>query len=398
MTPTTPGFIGNRLTEAREARQLTMTSLADLVQVSRQIISEYEKGTKNPSPDVLIRLANTLAMPMQFFMRPAVPEEEGHSVFFRSMAAATLQARRRAARRLRWLRRVVDWLRQFVVFPPGSFPELGPPADPGRIREEDIEEAALEARRYWRLGEEPIPNVVGLLERAGGFVARQELAADKLDSLSEWPASSPQPYIVLGTDRASAVRSRMDAAHELGHMLLHRNVPASLHNRQPEFNMLEKQAFRFAGAFLLPEAPFTEDFYAHLGRITAFIPLKSRWLVSIQAMLMRASGLGLVSPERQQNLWRSLTRQGWRQREPLDDTLDPELPRLLRRSFELVLAKGIGDSRTIELQLLLKAEDIEGVCGLPAGYLESVSQPAELKTVTRKPADTPHILRLRDAR
>jgi Zn-dependent peptidase ImmA (M78 family)/DNA-binding XRE family transcriptional regulator len=396
MTSATPGFVGSRLTEAREARQLTMTALADLVHVSRQIVSEYEKGTKNPSSDVLMRLASTLAMPMQFFMRQPLPENKEHPVFFRSMAAATLQARQRAARRSRWLRDVVQWLRQFIIFPCASFPSFEPPADPRSLREEEIEQAALEARRHWSLGDEPIPNIVGLLEAAGGFVARQELDADKLDSLSEWPADSPQPYFILGTDKASAVRSRMDAAHELGHMILHRNVPASLHNTQPVFNLIEHQAFSFAGAFLLPESAFAEEFGAHLGNITAFIPLKSRWLVSIQGMLMRASALRLVSPERQQNLWRSLSRQGWRLREPLDDTLEPELPRLLRRSFDLVLSKGIVDRQTLEVQLCLRAADIESVCGLPAGYLESASQPTKVQTQAPDPESAPRILRLRD--
>ncbi|MCX5655170.1 MAG: XRE family transcriptional regulator [Planctomycetota bacterium] len=393
-----PGFVGSRLTEAREARQLTMVALADLAGVSRQIISEYEKGSKSPSVDVLGLLADRLAVPMRFFITPTAPERAEGPVFFRSLVASTLQARQRAVRRRKWLERIVNYLRQFIVFPPASFPDPGLPEDPRTLREIDIEQAAIETRQYWNLGEGPVPNMVGTLEGAGGFVVRQELGADKLDSLSEWGLDSPQPYFVLGTDKASAVRSRFDAAHELGHMILHRRVSKSLHREAATFSKIEEQANAFAGAFLLPERTFVDDFYAHLGNVNAFVPLKSQWMVSIQAMLMRAKALNLLSEDRERNLWRSLSRQGWRLREPLDDNLEPEAPRHIRRSFDLALAKGFFDRQTLELHVNLRAADIESVCGLPPGYLESSSQPVELKTQAPNPVDAPRVLRLRNTK
>ena len=393
MNPTTPMFVGERLTEAREVRQFTMAMLAERIDVSRQIVSEYEKGAKKPSADVLARLAGTLAMPMSFFLKSFPPEVTTGPVFFRSMAAATLQARQRARRRCQWLQRVVEYLRQFVAFRAASFPDLQPPSDPRHLREEDVAHAAAAARQYWKLGDDPIPNLVGLLESAGAFVVRQELWADKLDSLSRWDADSPQPYFVLGTDKASAVRSRFDAAHELGHILLHRRVSEPLHNGPAVFSLMEDQAHQFAGAFLLPERAFVDEFLMHLGNINAFIPLKSRWMVSIQAMFMRAKGLNLISPERLQNLWRSLARQGWRLREPLDDELSPESPCLLRKSLDLVLGKGIIDGRTLELHLGLKASDVASVCGLPSDYFEKVTQPLELKPGTSESDGPDRIIR-----
>jgi Zn-dependent peptidase ImmA (M78 family)/transcriptional regulator with XRE-family HTH domain len=398
MTAAMPGFAGSRLTEAREARQLTMVALADLAAVSRQIISEYEKGTKSPSVDVLERLADRLGMPMRFFITQIAPKKAGGTVFFRSMVSSTLQARQRAVRRRQWLERIVTYLRQFVVFAPASFPDLKPPEDPRTLREDDIEQAAIDARRYWNIGEGPIPNVVGILEGAGAFVVRQELGADKLDSLSEWGLDSPQPYFVLGTEKASAARSRFDAAHELGHMLLHRKVPKSLHGEAATFSKMEEQAHAFAGAFLLPERTFVEDFHFHLGNVNALVPLKSHWLVSIQAMLMRAKALNLMSDDRERNLWRSLSRQGWRLREPLDDRLESESPRLIRRAFDLCLSKGVYDRQTLELHLNLRAADIESVCGLPQGYLEGASQPVALRAQTPKQDDAPRVLQLRQTK
>lgn len=49
----TPGFSGQRLREAREARGLTAISVSELAEVSVQAVYHYESGRMSPSPDVL---------------------------------------------------------------------------------------------------------------------------------------------------------------------------------------------------------------------------------------------------------------------------------------------------------------------------------------------------------
>jgi len=61
--------------------------------------------------------------------------------------------------------------------------------------------------------------------------------------------SRPTPerrVVILGSDKGDKARPRFDAAQELGHLVLHRDHP------EPGNRALEKQAHRFAGAFLLP--------------------------------------------------------------------------------------------------------------------------------------------------
>ncbi len=60
-------FNENRLEEARLARALTQTSLAELVGVTRQQVSLYEKGTNAPSPDIFESLCAVLRFPAAFF-------------------------------------------------------------------------------------------------------------------------------------------------------------------------------------------------------------------------------------------------------------------------------------------------------------------------------------------
>ena len=60
MRPGTPGFSGSRLRSAREARGLSGAVLAELVEVSRSAISQYERGIQTPSPKVVQEIADKL--------------------------------------------------------------------------------------------------------------------------------------------------------------------------------------------------------------------------------------------------------------------------------------------------------------------------------------------------
>ena len=69
------------------------------------------------------------------------------------------------------------------------------------------------------------------------------------------------PYVLLNSDKECAVRSRLDLAHELGHICIHQAIPESTLNKQEFFTLIERQAFRFGSAFLLPEKAFLDDVF-----------------------------------------------------------------------------------------------------------------------------------------
>lgn len=77
-------------------------------------------------------------------------------------------------------------------------------------------------------------------------------------------------------------------AHELGHLLLHYKVEFSLLDNKSH-REYEQEANLFAGAFLLPEKEFTEDFsmLIKMSSPDSYIDLKKKWVVSIQAMAYR---------------------------------------------------------------------------------------------------------------
>ena len=141
---------------------------------------------------------------------------------------------------------------------------------------------------------------------------------------------------------------------------------------RPTLALMEDQAFRFAGAFLLPSQPFARDFA--LPTLNALKSLKKKWKASIGLMIKRARELDLITEEQAQRLWVNRSRQGWNKREPFDDEMEPEQPVLLARSIRLLV-----ESKTISMDDLLSAiplsaEDIEVLTVLPRGFLTPVDE------------------------
>lgn len=367
----TPGFSGSRLREAREVRGLSVISLSELALVSPQAVYHYENDKTSPSPDVLDRIADALRLPRSFFLLPSRAEERG-TIFYRSMASATKGARNRAEHRTVWLRDVAGYLSEFVSLPEGNFPALALPGDPLLLSDDEIEEAAGEVRRYWRMGDGPVANMVLLLENQGAIISRDQLGAESLDSLSEFSAKDQRPYIVLGTDKGTPVRWRFDAAHELGHIVLHGHVSPTNLARPELHKKIEGQAHRFASAFLLPLASFGEDLFA--ANLDAFRALKPKWKTSIGMMIIRARHAGLLSEATEKSLWISYSRRKWRRSEPYDDSMEVEEPRLLRRAFEVLLESGAQTPADVTGRLGLPSFDIETLAGLTNGYLSDYAR------------------------
>ena len=362
----TPGFIGERLASARQARGLTASSLAELVGIHAANIHNYEHDKQSPSPRVLRTLSDTLKVPQAFFLK-AMPKLGAGRLFYRSLSSATKAARSKGERRFEWLKEIVSYLGEYIDFPELNVPAFNIPDDIAAITVEQIEEIASECRQFWSLGNGPVSDVVMTLENNGVFVARTSLDAEKLDAFSQWDDMLSAPFVVLSSDKASAVRSRFDAAHELGHLVLHRKVDDRQLRTPRLFSLIERQAHRFAGAFLLPEKEFLSEVWTP--SIDAFRSLKGHWKAAIGLMIMRCHDLGVLSEDQAKRAWVNMSRRGWRKREPLDDELKPEVPVVLQHALKLLDAEGIKTKEQMVLELRLRPVDIESLVSAEPGFL-----------------------------
>jgi len=378
----TPGFIGERLRQGREARGLTAIALSELVDISRQAISLFELGNASPQPDTLDEIAERLNLPVSFFLLP-MRKSIYSAVFFRSMCAATKMDRGRGGSRMEWLLElIVPYLQRFVSFPKTNLPLLDIPENPAHLKDEDIEELAIQTRRAWGLHDGPISNLVRLLENNGILVTRLELDSPTLDAFSQYIITNNTPLVILGANKQSAVRSRFDAAHECGHLILHRHLNNSLLKNTTIFKLIEQQANRFASTLLFPRNQFAGDYT--IPTLNAFQALKSKWIVSIGMIIKRAYDLEFISEEHYRRLWINYNRRGWKKDEPLDNKIPIEKPVLLKRALKLIIENQLRTPEQILTDIPLSRRDIEELLYIPSGSLASSMPKLELKSKIEK--------------
>ena len=368
-----PGFVGSRLREAREARQMTAVALSELIGVTPSGISLYERGHSSPSPDVLQKITAALNFKNAFFMRPEedTTDTSRQTIFERSRSSATKATRMRAQHRRVWLREIIQYLNKFIEFPMPDVRSSPFQSNWLSTSDADIESAAKDARRFWNLGDGPISNVTLLVENHGVVVTLIDMNANNLDAFSTWDSADDRPYIVLGSDAQSAFRTRFNVCHELGHLILHDNVSPSEFNDRKYFGIIESQADRFAAAFLAPATTFAVDMTTP--SLEVFRILKPKWRTSIKMMIHRAQELEIIDREEARRLYINYNRRGWNREEPLDGDYQLEKPRLVRRAFEAIAENSIIERSQISAALPFNPEDIEQLANLPYGYLSEDS-------------------------
>lgn len=375
------GFQPDRLVQARLCRGLTQTALATMVGRSSGTVSKWEKGDQVPEADALERLSERLAIPSSWFLTRPLTYGDG-VCFYRSNASVTKEAQTIAHIRLKWLNEVSVSLQSWIDWPTVNIPRLGK-NDYLKISDGDIEEAAQACRAEWNLGMGPISDMTLVLENAGAICVREELGFTRMDGASQWFDTDGRPYVFLAADKANGVRSRFDAAHELGHLVLHRDITGvEFSKRYPE---LERQAHLFAGAFLMP----AESFAGELVRpsLDTFIALKPRWKVSVGAMIMRCRQLEIIDEDYATRLWKNYSARGWRKGEPLDERIEFEPVRLLPRAVNLLLSDGGLTKEGLLAAIGLGAADCERLCGLPEGFFTQQSTVSRLDSVRLKKDD-----------
>lgn len=363
-------LIPSRLRDARKLLRMTQGELGDLTDVSRQAISAFERGEKSPDPRTFSLLANALRQPVAFFTTDDAPKfGETSPSFYRKFGPETLRRNEACGVMGSLLVQLARHFDDFINYPAVDLPDFGEQSLDG-VR---IDEIAEELRRHWGLGLGPISNVLALLESKGIIACHYELTGEKVEAFSFW--NGPRAFIFMASEKEVAVRRRFDLAHELGHLVLHRYVDSSDLEDKASLKKLEREADRFAGAFLLPRGSFPNEVYTP--RLDAFIDLKQRWRVSIQAMIYRCSDLGVLDEWQVLNLRKQISFRKWRSKEPLDDpnVLAVEEPRLLARAFDLLNKAGVMDVDRLLSAIPINPALVEELCALSPGALANAPSP-----------------------
>jgi Zn-dependent peptidase ImmA (M78 family) len=373
------GFQKDRLCQILAARRLSQVQLASMVGVSSGTVSKWRAGSQAPEREALDRLAGVVNVTPEWFTRPTVAKVS--LPLFRSNASAHVAAREMLEARLEWAQDLALTLMEFV-----DYPELNLPTrdytDPEQITSEDIEQAASECRDFWRLGKSVIQDLALAAEGAGVIIIREETGIAQIEGLSAWSEVLERPFILLSSDKDNGYRSRFDLAHELGHLVLHRNIKRP--SERDRHKLLEQQAHRFAGALLLPAENIANEVRLPV-TMDDLLLLKRRWGVSAAAIIMRLHALELLTEDEKLSLFKRRSARWGAKSEPGDGDRSPEHPRLLRRAIDLLVDENVMPLDAIPRHIGLASSDIEMLAGLNEGYFQGKSkvvQFARLKTMS----------------
>jgi Zn-dependent peptidase ImmA (M78 family)/transcriptional regulator with XRE-family HTH domain len=304
---------GSRLTQAREFALLTQKALAGDIGVSQATLSNAERDRYELPFGPLAEFAAVTGFPTGFFQEPPRVIFDGLPTHFRARAGMSAKEANQAKRAGEVITEAALLMRDKLVGPPLTLQSCS----------RSPEEAACRTREALGLSPgEPALGLPVLLEHAGILVIALPLPNTRRDAFSLWFEDHPV-LALLDTDAGD--RQLWSTAHELGHLVLHRQVGAS--------RELEHEADEFAMHLLTPLEAMRRDVPEH-PTIQDFALLKRRWGVSIAALVRTARRLGKIDDQRYTSLFKQMSARGERLRERV--AIAPIKPRGFRAMAETI--------------------------------------------------------------
>ena len=336
-------MIGQRLKISRAASGLSLRGLENNIgnRVTAQAIGKYERNESMPGSGVLIALADALDVSVDYLVGD--PDMVLEAVEFRKKKITS--RREEAQVEAKVLHLLERYLLVEELLGLRSIEWHRPREAPYPVISDvfEADRAAQNLRDCWSLGNDPIPNLVELLEEQGIKVLAVDLTnIDGLTARVRRAGKGTVPVIVVNR-KDWGERQRFTLAHELGHLVM--NVTAKLDE--------EKAAQTFAGAFLMPANALWQKIGKHRKSIgwSELFELKRLFGVSVQALTYRCRELGIFSEALFRRLFTSFGRFGWRQppyKEPF--AMQGEQPKRFERLAFRALAEGaISESKAAEL-------------------------------------------------
>ncbi|TDL83908.1 ImmA/IrrE family metallo-endopeptidase [Palleronia sediminis] len=333
-------FEETRLKLARARRGLTAKALAEQAGVSVDTIKRLEKGRNEPEPDTVGKLAGALRYPEEFFFGSKVDSVDPGAVSFRSFSKMTARERDASLGAGSVGLMLSEWVDERFGLPEPELIDLSYESDP--------EVASAHVRQHWSLGQQPITDLLALLEAKGVRLFSLTENTASVNAFSFWRGG--KPYMFLNNFK-TAESSRFDAAHELAHLVMH------MHGDPKKGRNVEREANAFASAFLMP----AEDVIARIPRrITTDVVIraKARWRVSAMAMAYRLHQLRRLSEWQYKSICIDLTKRGYRTGEP--NGISREKSKVWRQVLTMLWQERVTKA-DIARELGLPLDEVEGL-------------------------------------
>lgn len=337
---------GTRVRQARVLRRLSGTAVMERMgwRSPRQTRLEQSDTAVLDNAD-FERLVTLLRFPPTFFTTAPVSRVTVRDLLFRAPRSTTVTEKEYLAVFANVVGDLLGHLNALATLPPVLLDPL--PAGT------DVVSAAAQTRR--RLGLEaqaPIKSLIYEMEAAGVPVVMR-MKRSRSSGQVEWGTDEDEPVglltekhlgcstrvgayrerpLVLLRALDSWERTRWTAAHEIGHLLLHRFGDVS--------DEQEREASRFASELLAPAEALARE-VSRVPTLNDLVEVKAKWRISLGALIIHLRESRLIDEVRADTLQRQLytranpeTGHTWGKTEPGWNSRRPERPRLLRRWME----------------------------------------------------------------
>lgn len=350
---------------------MTIAELAEITDISKQAISQFENKKTEPRAETLFNLSNALGFPRQYFYQEIKSDVVSGDTYFRSLASMTNKDRMEQIERVNNLIAIYRGISEFIEFPDINLYQV-----PEDFDLDDIEELATNVREYWGLGKSCIKNIIDVMERNGIIVCSVHTDNKKIDAYSRVERIDGSSYaiVVLGDDKEDPYRRNFSAAHELGHLLLDDFYNLEDMSRV-DYKAMEDKMNYFAGALLVPADVYRLDLQTfRKTELSHYLHLKQKYGVSAAALIFRARQLNEITQSQYQYLMRQISIKGYRTREPISNETKKIEPRYIKEAMKMI----IEEDKTTSAEFIevltrqgttLSSDIIENVLGLEEGYM-----------------------------
>lgn len=374
-------FIGESLTNIRILNDMSRSQLADKIGITEQAIWQYENGYVSPKLEVINKLKQIFNVKASYFYKHDLLKGyykeniQVEHIAYRSETMNSLSKTQSESMYIRYLDAFMKNVEKPIEYPENLLLDLRDEIiqfisqNSNLDRSLQIKQAAIIARNKIGLNENTNDNLLFFIEKSGAFIFEKEIG-DTIDAYSLW-SKDDRPYIILGTLKKAAVRRNFDIAHELGHLLLHYKVEFTMQEKSM-YKIFEDEANSFASEFLLPEIQFVQDFKSIIKKSNpnAYLEMKTKWHVSLQALVMRAFNLKLINYQQYRYFYMLVNKLGIKEKEPLDDVLPIKRPNKVKSILKLLFENNLVSVYDLKEQLKVDLDFISKLTGIPNSFFD----------------------------
>lgn len=278
-----------RLMSARKMAGMSLQELADLLGnvVTKQSLNKYEQGKMKPDSGFVIALSKALSVPVDYFFSKPFLTVELENIDYRKFSTKISKTEQYSIEE----KAKAVFERYFELEEVLQLEEKPEYFEYDTIIKDanDAEEAAKQLRKSWKLGYDPIPDVVETLEDKGYRVIELD-TPEGFDGMRA-DAAGRKVIVLRKSDRNDdVVRKRFTALHELAH-----------HGLRFSKTLSEKESETlchvFACAVLYPEDMARKELHKERFHFyqNELIIIKERWGLSFAAIFSRALRLGIIN-------------------------------------------------------------------------------------------------------